>query len=233
MQELIEAGLREMDLSPAPGAALARYGRLLLEQNQVMNLTAITDPVAVAQLHMLDCAALLHAADFAQKSVLDVGTGAGFPGLVLKLCQPDIQLTLLDSLDKRVQWLAQIAPALGAEDVTCVHGRAEELALQSEYREQYDIVTSRAVADLRVLAELCLPFLRVGGVFLAMKGPDSAPEVDRAGRAISVLGGRLQTAYAYQIPGTDVTHKVIRVKKVRPTPERYPRRFAKIKKDPL
>ncbi|MCD8352999.1 MAG: 16S rRNA (guanine(527)-N(7))-methyltransferase RsmG [Clostridiales bacterium] len=233
MQELIEAGLREMDLSPAPGAALARYGQRLLEQNRVMNLTAITEPEAVAQLHMLDCAALLHAADFAQKAVLDVGTGAGFPGLVLKLCQPDIRLTLLDSLDKRVQWLAQTAPALGAEDVTCVHGRAEELALQSAYREQYDIVTSRAVADLRVLAELCLPFLRVGGVFLAMKGPDSGPEVDRAGRAISVLGGRLQTAYVYQIPGTDVTHKVIRVEKVRPTPERYPRRFAKIKKDPL
>ncbi|MCC8075754.1 MAG: 16S rRNA (guanine(527)-N(7))-methyltransferase RsmG [Clostridiales bacterium] len=233
MQELIEAGLREMDLSPAPGAALARYGRLLLEQNQVMNLTAITDPVAVARLHMLDCAALLHAADFAHKSVLDVGTGAGFPGLVLKLCQPDIRLTLLDSLDKRVQWLAQIAPVLGAGDVTCIHDRAEELALQSAYRERYDIVTSRAVADLRVLAELCLPFLRVGGVFLAMKGPDSASEVDRAGRAISVLGGRLQTAYTYQIPGTDVTHKVIRVEKVRPTQERYPRRFAKIKKDPL
>ncbi len=233
MQELIEAGLREMDLSPAPGAALAQYGRLLLEQNQVMNLTAITDPVAVAQLHMLDSAALLHTADFAHKSVLDVGTGAGFPGLVLKLCQPDIQLTLLDSLDKRVQWLAQITPALGTADVTCIHGRAEELALQSAYREQYDIVTSRAVADLRVLAELCLPFLRVGGVFLAMKGPDSAPEVDRASRAISVLGGRFQTAYTYQIPGTDVTHKVIRVEKVRPTPERYPRRFAKIKKDPL
>ncbi len=233
MQELIEAGLREMGLSPAPGASLARYGQLLLEQNQVMNLTAITEPAAVAQLHMLDCAALLNAADFTQKTVLDVGTGAGFPGLVLKLCQPDIQLTLLDSLDKRVQWLAQTAPALGAEGVVCVHGRAEELALQSDHREQYDIVTSRAVADLRALAELCLPFLKVGGVFLAMKGRDSGPEVDRAGRAITLLGGRLQTAYTYQIPGTDVTHKVIRVEKVRPTPERYPRRFAKIKKDPL
>ncbi|MCD8147617.1 MAG: 16S rRNA (guanine(527)-N(7))-methyltransferase RsmG [Clostridiales bacterium] len=233
MQELIEAGLREMGLPAAPGAALARYGQLLLEQNQVMNLTAITEPTAVAQLHMLDCAALLNAADFTQKTVLDVGTGAGFPGLVLKLCQPDIRLTLLDSLDKRIQWLAQTAPALGAENVVCVHGRAEDLALQSAYREQYDIVTSRAVADLRVLAELCLPFLRVGGVFLAMKGRDSSPEVNRADRAISLLGGRLQTAYTYEIPGTDVTHKIIRVEKVRSTPERYPRRFAKIKKNPL
>ncbi|MCD7821766.1 MAG: 16S rRNA (guanine(527)-N(7))-methyltransferase RsmG [Clostridiales bacterium] len=233
MQELIEDGLREMGLSPASGAALARYGQLLLKQNQVMNLTAITDPTAVARLHMLDCAALLNAADFTEKSVLDVGTGAGFPGLVLKLCQPDLRLTLLDSLDKRVQWLAQTAPALGAEDVVCLHGRAEELALQGEHREQYDIVTSRAVADLRVLAELCLPFLRVGGVFLAMKGRDCGLEVDRAGRAITLLGGRLQTAYTYQIPGKDVTHKVIRVEKVRPTPQRYPRRFAKIKKDPL
>lgn len=233
MKNLIESGLRAMDLSPAPGETLAKYGRLLIQQNQVMNLTAITEPDAVAQLHMLDCAALLNAADFPGKRVLDVGTGAGFPGMVLKVCEPSIQLTLLDSLDKRVQWLNQLAPALGAEGVRCVHGRAEEFALQGDYREQFDIVTSRAVADLRMLSELCLPFLRVGGVFLAMKAEDSTEEVNRAARAISVLGGRLLPAFSYTIPGTKLTRKVIRIEKISATPERYPRRFAKIKKAPL
>lgn len=233
MQNIIEAGLQELSLSPAPAAALTRYGQLLLEQNKVMNLTAITEPEQVARLHMLDCAALLNAAEFTGRSVLDVGTGAGFPGLVLKLCEPSIQLTLLDSLDKRVRWLAQVAPELGAEDVRCVHGRAEELAREPEWREQFDIVTSRAVADLRVLCELCLPFLRPGGVFLAMKAEDSAAEVDAAGRAVSVLGGRLMSAYRCEIPGTDVKRRVIRVEKLSPTPEKYPRRYAKIRKAPL
>ncbi len=233
MKELIASGLRTLNLSEEPARALAHYGDLLIQQNQVMNLTAITEPEQVARLHMLDCASVLCAADFNGKRVLDVGTGAGFPGMVLKVCQPSIDLTLLDSLDKRIQWLQRIAPELGAEGVNAVHGRAEELAAQSDWREGFDIVTSRAVADLRVLAELCLPFLKVGGVFLAMKAEDCAAEVDSAGRAISILGGRLLSAYSYTIPGTDVTRKVIRVEKVKPTPEKYPRRFSRIRKTPL
>ena len=233
MQTILTSGLRDLGLNPAPAAALAEYGRLLLEQNQVMNLTAITQPDQVARLHMLDCAAVLGAADFSGKSVLDVGTGAGFPGLVLRLCEPSIQLTLLDSLAKRVNWLSQLAPALGAEDVRCVHGRAEELSPLPEWREQYDIVTSRAVADLRLLCELCLPFVKVGGVFLAMKAEDSNEEVDAAGRAVSILGGQLRSAYRYTVPGTEVVRKVIRIEKIAPTPPRYPRRFSKIKKSPL
>lgn len=233
MLQLLTSGLTDLGLSPIPAAALAEYGRRLTEQNRVMNLTAITEPEAVARLHMLDCAAVLNAADFSGKKVLDVGTGAGFPGLVLKLCEPSIDLTLLDALEKRIHWLSELAPSLGAEYVTCIHGRAEEYAVQPEYREQFDIVTSRAVADLRMLSELALPFVKVGGVFLAMKGPDSQAELDRAGRAISILGGELRKAYSYTIPGTDVVHKVIPIAKVRETPGKYPRRFAKIKKQPL
>lgn len=233
MIQLLTSGLTDLGLSPAPAASLAEYGCRLIEQNKVMNLTAITEPKAVAQLHMLDCAALLNAADFSGKKVLDVGTGAGFPGMVLKLCEPSIDLTLLDALEKRIHWLSELAPALGAENVKCIHGRAEEYATQRAYREQFDIVTSRAVADLRMLSELALPFVRVGGTFLAMKGPDSQEELDRAGRAISILGGELRKAYAYTIPGTDVVHKVIPIVKVRETPDRYPRRFAKMKKQPL
>lgn len=233
MQSILVTGLDSLGLDSAPAAPLAEYGRLLLEQNQVMNLTAITQPEQVARLHMLDCAAVLGAADFCGKSVLDVGTGAGFPGLVLKLCEASIQLTLLDSLAKRVHWLETIAPALGAQGVRCVHGRAEELSLLPDWREQYDIVTSRAVADLRMLCELCLPFVKVGGCFLAMKAEDSNEEVDAAGRAVSILGGRLLPAYVYTVPGTDVVRKVIRIEKIKPTPQRYPRRFSKIRKSPL
>lgn len=233
MREWIEAGLQSLNLSPKAGSVLAEYGYALIEGNRVMNLTAITEPEQVARLHMLDCAALLQAAPLAGCSLLDVGSGAGFPGLVLKLCEPSIQLTLLDAQRKRVQWLEELAPALGAADVRCLHARAEELARITPYREGFDVVTSRAVAELRVLAELCLPFVKVGGMFLAMKAADCAEELDRAGRAVSILGGQLCKVFEYQIPDTDVRRRVVRIRKVRPTPEAYPRRFAKMKKTPL
>lgn len=229
----IQAGLTAYGLSPAPAEILSRYCDCLLEQNQVMNLTAITQPEQVADLHMLDCAALLTVANLVGKRVIDVGTGAGFPGLVLKIVAPNIQLTLLDSLQKRVNWLEEIAPKLGAADVTCVHGRGEEQALLPAFRDQYDVAVSRAVADLSLLTELCLPFVKVGGVFLAMKSDDCQEELDRAGRAIELLGGKLQPVARYQIPGTDITRRVVIIDKVAPTPAGYPRRFAKMKKSPL
>lgn len=229
----IQAGLTAYGLSPTPAETLCRYCNYLLEQNQVMNLTAITQPEQVADLHMLDCAALLTVADLAGKQVIDVGTGAGFPGLVLKIVEPSIQLTLLDSLQKRVNWLAEIAPKLGAADVTCVHGRGEEQALLPAFRDQYDVAVSRAVADLSLLTELCLPFVKVGGLFLAMKSDDCQAELDRAGRAISILGGQLKPMARYQIPGTEITRRVVVIEKVAPTPKGYPRRFAKMKKSPL
>ena len=230
--ELLRQGLQALGLDPAAAESLETYGALLVEKNQVMNLTAITDPVEVAQKHMLDCAALLGAAEFAGKKVIDVGTGAGFPGLVLKLCQPHLDLTLLDSLQKRVNWLTEVSRQLGAE-ATALHGRAEELGKTPELREQFDIATARAVADLRMLCELCLPFVKVGGVFLAMKAQDCREEVDASGRCITLLGGKLLPAYTYRVPGTDLVRRVIRVEKVAPTPEKYPRRFAKIQKSPL
>ncbi len=233
MTQRIQAGLTAYGLSPTPAETLRRYCDYLLEQNQVMNLTAITQPEQVADLHMLDCAALLTVADLAGKQVIDVGTGAGFPGLVLKIVEPSIQLTLLDSLQKRVNWLAEIAPRLGAPDVTCVHGRGEEQALLPAFRDQYDVAVSRAVADLSLLTELCLPFVKVGGLFLAMKSDDCQEELDRAGRAISILGGQLKPTARYQIPGTGITRRVVVIEKVAPTPKGYPRRFAKMKKSPL
>lgn len=233
MRKRLEQGLAAFGLPSAPAAALERYCHLLLEQNQVMNLTAITEPQQVVDLHMLDSAALLTVAELQGKKVIDIGTGAGFPGLVLKLIAPSIDLTLLDSLGKRVHWLAQISGQLGADDVTCIHGRAEEQSLLEAYRDRYDVAVSRAVADLSMLSELCLPFVKVGGLFLAMKSDGCQEEVERAGRAIAKLGGQLRPMEYYQIPGTEVIRRVVVVEKVKPTPKEYPRRFSRIKKMPL
>lgn len=230
MRQTLLAGLPAYSVTLSDGQidTLCRFGEALIEKNAVMNLTAITEPSAVAQLHFLDCIALLNAADFHGKRVIDVGCGAGFPGVPLKIAEPSIRLTLLDSLAKRMNWLSETLPALGV-DAEIITARAEEFAAQR--REQYDLATSRAVARLNVLAELCLPFVRVGGQFLAMKGALAQEEVDEAQRAIRTLGGRVQRIYEY--PVADTTHRVVIIEKVTPTLKQYPRAFAKIKKSPL
>ena len=237
MKDQITTGLSILGLTPPDNAdtVLAEYGRLLLEQNQVMNLTAITDPAQVAALHFLDSAALLTlpGISMAGKSLIDVGTGAGFPGLPLRILEPTLHLTLLDSLGKRINWLAALCEQLGVQGVTCLHARAEEQAFVSGFRDSFDFAVSRAVASMGMLCELCLPYVKVGGRFLAMTSVDSGQEVEAAGTAVSKLGGRLEKRYDYTIPGTDVCHRVIPVAKLTPTPAGYPRRWAKIQKSPL
>ena len=236
MQARISAGLAQLDLTPPPQAAaqLARYGQLLLEQNQVMNLTAITDPDQVVDLHFLDCAALLTIGeDFHKKNLIDVGTGAGFPGLPLKILEPSLSVTLLDSLGKRVNWLSSVCEALSLDEVACLHARAEEQALEAGFRDSFDFAVSRAVASLELLSELCLPYVKVGGKFLAMKSVDSGAETEGAARAIAKLGGRLLPRVDYTIPGTEIVHRVVVVEKVSPTPKGFPRRWAKMQKAPL
>ena len=230
MRQTLLAGLPAYSVTLSDGQidTLCRFGEALLEKNAVMNLTAITEPSAVAQLHFLDCIALLNAADFREKRVIDVGCGAGFPGVPLKIAEPSIRLTLLDSLAKRMNWLSETLPALGV-DAEIITARAEEFAAQR--REQYDLATSRAVARLNVLAELCLPYVRVGGVFLAMKGALAQEEVEEARRGIERLGGHVLRIFEY--PVADAVHKAVVIEKLRPTPPQYPRAFAKIKKSPL
>lgn len=213
-------------LTPEQIDKFCAFGDALIEKNKVMNLTAITKPEAVAKLHFADCLALLNVVDCKGKSVIDVGCGAGFPGVPMKLGEPSIRLTLLDSLQKRVNWLRETLDALGVE-AACVAARAEEYAA----REQFDLAVSRAVARLNVLAELCLPFVKVGGYFLAMKGAAAEEELEEARHALYVLGGKAERVAEYEIDG--VTHRVIVVRKERPTYIAYPRRFAKIKQQPL
>ncbi len=232
MEEILREGIKELDVAAPPGVLelMRAYGALLLEKNAVTNLTAIREEEGVARLHFLDSAALLTAADFTGARVLDVGSGAGFPGIPLRILRPDIRLTTIDSVGKKVDFVRDACAALGIDGVTCLRGRVEELP---ELREAFDIVVSRAVAELDVLAELCLPQVRIGGVFLAMKGPDCDGETERADAAIRALGGRVREVRRYAVPGTDAVHAVVIVEKSKPTPPQYPRRFAQIKKRPL
>ena len=231
MEQILREGLAALSLPTDAAVPLMAFSARLLETNKVMNLTAITEPEDVARLHLLDCAALLNITDFRGKRVVDVGTGAGFPGMPLRILEPDFDLTLLDSLGKRIAFLQRVCDEMGLQRVTCVHARAEEFA--AKHREQYDIATSRAVAALPVLCELTLPLVKVGGRFLAMKAVDSDDEIRAAKSAVAQLGGKVEDIRDYTIPGTDITHRVVVIGKVKPTPDAFPRAFAKIKKAPL
>ena len=231
MEATLRAGLTALSLPCSAVPQLLDFAGRLLEKNRVMNLTAITEPKDVATLHLLDCAALLTLSDFRGKSVVDVGTGAGFPGMVLRILEPDFDLTLLDSLGKRIEWLAETCAAMGLDRVACVHARAEEFAVQ--HRQQYEIATSRAVAALPLLCELALPLVKPGGCFLAMKSVDSDDEIQSARGAMGQLGGKLETVRDYASPGTAVTHRLVVIRKVKDTPPQFPRTWAKIKKAPL
>lgn len=233
LEDILRSGFEELGL-PLDTRALERYrlyADTLEETNKVMNLTAISGEDDVARLHFLDCAALLGLVPLEGKRVIDVGTGAGFPGLAMKIACPSLSLVLLDSLDKRIGFLRETCATLGFSDVACLHARAEEIP--EGCREAFDVAVSRAVARLGLLCELCLPYVKTGGVFLAMKGRDHAEELAEAGNAVRLLGAEVEAVRDYTVPGTDVIHSVIMIRKVRPTPPKYPRRWAQIKKQPL
>ena len=230
MYETLTAGLPTLglELSEDRCRTLCAFGEAVVKQNEVMNLTAITEPDQVAKLHLLDSLSVLKTADLKGKRLIDVGCGAGFPGVPVKIACPEAKVTLLDSLGKRMAWLELILPQLGVE-AECVTARAEEFA--AKRREQYDFATSRAVARLNILLELTAPFVKVGGAVLAMKGAAAREELAEAKNAIAKLGLKLETVTDFPMDGT--AHSVIVLRKVKPTPPQYPRRYAKIKQSPL
>ena len=230
MRKTLDLGLPELglELSQKIRDTLCAFGAAMVKQNEVMNLTAITEPDKVAKLHLLDCLTVLKCADLKGKRLIDVGCGAGFPGVPLKIGCPELDLTLLDSLGKRMNWLEATLPKLGV-DATYITARAEEAV--ADRRETYDFATSRAVARLNILLELTAPYVKVGGAVLAMKGAAGREELDECKNAIRQLGLKLEKVHEFPMDGTN--HMVIVLRKVAPTPAKFPRRYAKIKASPL
>ena len=213
---------------------------MLKEKNKVMNLTAVDDDKGIAMKHFIDSLTLcpyireeeVKAKGGKTLTFIDVGTGAGFPGLPVKISCPELSVTLMDSLEKRLNFLNEVITALGLKDCSTVHSRAEDAGRNKKYREKYDIVTARAVARLSVLAEYCLPLVKIGGVFLAMKSHSEEEEQDAA-KAISLLGGTIEKSDTFKLPGTDMERTIIVVRKIRPTPARFPRKAGTPSKTPI
>lgn len=216
-----------------------KYAEMLKEKNKVMNLTSITDDEGIALKHFIDSLTIASYIDEEQEKIkgrsvtlIDVGTGAGFPGIPLKINKRDLDLTLLDSLAKRLKFLEEVAAELELDNVKFVHSRAEDAGRDAKYREKFDIATARAVANLPVLCEYCLPFVKKGGCFIAMKGKLDE-ELKSANKAISMLGGEIETIKEFQLPGTDADRTVVVIRKIKETPKRFPRQAGKPSKEPI
>lgn len=223
----------KIELSEEQLDQLQKYFELLVLWNEKINLTAITEPNEVAVKHFADSLSVFNYVDFPKgASVIDVGTGAGFPGLVLKIARPDIKLTLLDSLNKRLKFLDEVLNTLGLE-AELVHARAEEGGQSIDLRECYDFAVSRAVARLNVLCEYCLPYVRLSGKFIAFKGGEVDEEIKSASNAIQALGGKKTDVYGFELPENSGSRTLVVIEKVQPTPDKYPRQNGKIKAKPL
>ena len=237
---LFEKGLEELSisLSQEQKRQFVTYYEYLIEKNKVMNLTAITEYEEVIVKHFLDSLSIVKAGCFEQnaldgKSVIDIGTGAGFPGIPLKIAFPQLKITLLDSLNKRVNFLNEVIEMLGLSKVEAVHGRAEDYAKQKEYRECFDFCVSRAVANLSTLSEYCIPFVKEGGCFISYKSGKIDEELSQAGNAVKVLGGKVLDVVKFPLMGTDMDRSFVIIKKTRPTAKKYPRKAGLPSKEPL
>lgn len=234
--EAFEKGLWELEitLSKKQMDQFIKYYEMLVEKNKVMNLTGITEWEEVVQKHFLDSLSLVYAVDIEDgMKVLDLGTGAGFPGIPLKIAFPEMQIVLLDSLNKRIKFLQEVVDALDLKGIKAIHGRAEEFAQKGEYRETFDLVVSRAVANLSTLSEYCIPFVQVGGSFVAYKSGEIGEELDAADHPILMLGGTLASVEEFSLPDSDVSRSLIVIDKEESTKKKYPRAGGKPAKDPL
>lgn len=211
-----------------------RYFELLVEWNKVMNLTGITDYDEVNEKHFLDSLAVVRVLDLSGTDrVIDIGTGAGFPGIPLKIVFPHLHVTLLDSLNKRIRFLGHVAEELQLADVELLHGRAEDFAKKKEYRETYDLCVSRAVANLAILSEYCLPYVKENGYLIPYKSGEIEEELDASKKAVSLLGGKIETVEKFTLPGTDIGRSLVKIRKVKKTPGKFPRKAGLPSKEPL
>ena len=234
--QILENGLTSLGLSIDSKMiqSFDDYKQLLLEWNEKINLTAIVEEKEVYVKHFIDSATCIATKLIPENArVIDVGTGAGFPGVPIKILRNDITITLLDSLNKRINYLGEVVNKLKLQKVMLVHSRAEDAGINKEHREVYDIALSRAVAPLNILCEYCLPFVKEGGYFLCQKGPSYLEEVKEAEKAVSLLGGKIEEVFEYQLPETDIKHYVIGIKKLSKTPTKYPRKAGKPTSNPL
>ena len=230
-QELETLGIRLTDVQKRQ---FDRYYELLIEWNRVMNLTGITEYDEVNLKHFTDSLTIVRIKDMENVSTLiDVGTGAGFPGIPIKIAFPHIKVTLLDSLNKRIKFLDQVVEELDLEDVVTLHGRAEDYAKKEEYREQFDLCASRAVANLSTLSEYCLPFIKKGGCFVSYKSADSDEEIQQSEKALDILGGKIEKVDKFVLPGSDMGRALVMIEKVKNTPRKYPRKAGVPSKEPL
>lgn len=229
MIEILKTGLGELNLDIMNIDAHIRFSEILIEQNKLMNLTAITEPKDIAIKHILDSVALLKYYDLSGKTAIDIGCGAGFPSMPIKIQQPSVHMTFLDSLAKRINFIENVAGQLGLAKYKAIHGRAEDIPM----REHFDFALTRAVAKLNVLAEISLAYVKIGGKYLVLKGVNCDVEINEARNAIKIMGGDITNIIDYTVPRSDITHRIIEITKLRETPKEYPRSFAKIKKKPL
>ncbi len=211
-----------------------KFYELLVEWNKVMNLTGITEYEEVNEKHFVDSVALVKAVSLNKKqNLIDVGTGAGFPGIPLKIVFPHLKVTLLDSLNKRIKFLDTVIEELGLEHIETIHGRAEDFAKQADYREQYDICVSRAVANLATLSEYCIPYVKIGGLFIPYKSGEIEEELSHSEKAITILGGKLDQVIKFELPGSEIGRSFVKIEKIKSTAKKYPRKAGLPSKEPL
>jgi len=236
MSAIFESKLSELGivLSDTQKEQFVKFYELLVEWNKVMNLTGITEYEEVNEKHFVDSLSIIKCKDMdSVKTLIDIGTGAGFPGIPLKIAFPHLEIVLLDSLNKRINFLNIVISELGLENIRTIHGRAEDFAKMQEYRERFDVCISRAVANLATLSEYCLPYTKIGGEFIPYKSGDIEEEVENAKKAIKVLGGKIDNVVKFQLPGTEIGRSFVKIKKVENTPKKYPRKSGMPTKEPI